>query len=289
MSNFFIKILQDEKCRYEESNLREQAGIDYWHSTVLDQKQNPISGGFSESRSQARKIATSEFLERKTFREIASSSDEIRNLWGLNKIPTACGFACGFTLAGAIQRSLAEAVERWVASKWIDDDLYLKEILQSDLVPTFDPISVFLLSPFLETRFFRREVDVNFYGQTISVAVAISIGLTPLGAFVGSSAQKKDGNIWQHALLESFRHFIAIKNNPPEQLLTFPGNKVLFFSSNRQLAGDQIDRIKRDRWPDPKLSFHVHQAFGEGEYFVSRSILDGWSSWSEGPIDRFLY
>jgi hypothetical protein len=272
--------------RIEEASLLSETGFDYWHSTILDKNTLPISGGFSSTRMQARKIAIAEFLERKTFREISSQSEDARKKWGFDIIPTACGFAAGFDKINTTLRALSEACERWVMSKWIDEGFLIEEIPANEI--KLDPASQFFAKQFVEVKYYKKKITVFFQGKLIEIEVAQTMALTENGVFPGSSAQVNDGTIWQHSLLESYRHLLLVKNNTVGRDC-FPGNKIIFFSANKDTALSQITRANKKEWPIPEIIFERVESKHHAECFVARIILKGWKSWHLGPIDRFLY
>lgn len=286
MTEAVKKIFETEQLRLNESMVFPEAG-DYWQSTVLERDGFPVAGGFDRDRSRARKVAISELLERRTFSALRSSNVEVRRAWGLDTHPTACGFAGGFELEGALQRSMREAVERWVMSLWIDDHFKIAELTRYDVIDQLDPASRFFLDQFDDVRFFLKLVDVEYEGRDYRVKVAQTIALKDGGVFPGSSAQAVDGNLWQHALLESYRHLLGHKFNPKRD--AFPDRKVHYFAQNADAALGQIALADRVAWPKPIVKLRMITPMFEGKFFVVRTLLDGWKSWHEGSLERFLY
>ena len=280
------QLLLKFECQIEESIFYEDSIVQFWHSAIIDKFGNPISGGFSFDKMQARKIALAEFIERKKVNELFNISDKSKKEWGLDLIPTACGFAAGFNLQNTIQRSINEAVERWVMSKWIDNGCYIEQLPQNK-IQNLDPASEFFVSQFDEVLFFKKEVVLQVNDQYQKITVGQTMGLTEFGIFPGSSAQFNNGQVWQHALLESYRHYLGVQNNP--DFSTFPGNKVLFFANNKKIALNQISNATKESWPVPEIILHQHQSFESDNYFLARTIINGWSSWNSGSIERFLY
>lgn len=283
MENYIEKIIIENCLKIEEALFFKTNNFEYWHSTVIDKFGVPIAGGFSSDRMTARKIAISELIEKVEYDKLKLSTN---TEWGLDLIPTACGFAAGFNLQNTIQRSINEAVERWVMSKWIDDGCYIEQIPQNK-IQNLDPASEFFVSQFDEVLFFKKEVVLQVNDQFQKITVGQTMGLTEFGIFPGSSAQFNSGQVWQHALLESYRHFLGVQNNP--DFSTFPGNKVLFFANNKQIALNQISNATKESWPVPEIILHQHQSFESDSYFLARTIIKGWSSWNSGSIERFLY
>lgn len=280
-----IKSFLDEGSVVQEFNLLDQVGLSFWHSNIIDKNGVPIGSGFGESQTQSRKIAFAEMLERKSFREIKSSSTEIQKNWGVDIISTGCGFAAGFDLRNSIIRSLGEALERWVMSKWIDDDLYLEEICMSDILNSLDRVSLWFLCQFDSVRFFKKEILVVLNNNFIRFSIGICVGLKDSGAYPGSFYCAFGKSDWQHALLECYRHVLLVKNTVPTN--TFPDNKVRFFSKNAHLAIMQIDRKKFKMWGSPEIIFSYNQKMRG--FYLARTIINGWRSWNSGSLQRFLY
>lgn len=287
IENIALSLSQSE-CRIEEAPVFTDSGAEFWHSAVLGRDLAPISAGFARNRLDARKIAIAEYLERTTYRSIALSGPAIRASWGLDLIPTACGFAAGFDEKNTILRSLHESAERWVMSKWIDDGYSIEEISADQIVPELDAVSKFLISAFDSVRFFKKNILIQTQRSIVQITVGQTMAFKDDGIFPGSSSQFTGGSLWQHALLESFRHLLLVKNNP-ERTNVFPDNKIIFFSKNAVLAVRQIEAAKIKQWPDPTVRLHQVASYAEGQYFVARTILDGWRTWNEGPMERFLY
>lgn len=274
------------RYRIEESLFFSAKNCEFWHSTLLDNNNLPVSAGFGPSISDARKIAIAEYLERSFYHECANTNVKKNIEWGIDIIPTACGFAAGFNLANTIHRSIAEATERWVMSKWIDDGFYLQQRNISSLENELDEASVFLISQFDKVLFFEKEVLVSLNELNFKIKVVQTMGLKDGGIFPGSSAQIGK-NIWQHAMLESYRHLLLYKNN--SFVDRFPENKIRYFAKNAQVAFAAIDNAKKLEWPNPKIVFHKNTSIDKDNYFIARTIIEGWKSWHLGPLERFLY
>lgn len=275
------------KLTAQEALVPIQHDSQFWHCSILDEKSFPVSGGFGSTKNDARKIATAEFLERMNYYKICSSTDQHKT-WGLDLISTACGFAAGFHRENTILRSVAEAHERWVMSKWIDEDYLIEEISAEKVEKELDPASSFFASQFDKVLYFKKEIAVQLGEKWVTFEFGQTMGLKDDGIYPGSSAQKSGGNLWQHALLETFRHFLAVQNNSHRGDV-FPDNKVHFFSKNAQIALDQIYRTKKTKWPGTKINFHRCEHIEDGNYFFARTIVDGWRAWNQGPLERFLY
>jgi hypothetical protein len=279
--------LTSKRITAQEALIPIQNQSQFWHCSILDEQSFPISGGFGSTRDHARKIAISEFLERMNYHRFYRNTEQHKD-WGLDLISTACGFAVGFHKENTILRSIAEAHERWVMSKWIDGDYLIEEIPAEAINSSLDPISKFFASHFDKVLYFKKDLAIQLEEKWIKLEVGQTMGLKDNGIYPGSSAQKTGGNLWQHSLLESFRHYLAVKNNP-DRGDTFPDNKVHFFSKNAHIALEQIYKPKKIPWPISQIKFHRCEHIEDGDYFLARTIVDGWRTWNQGPLERFLY
>lgn len=281
------KLISEKSLNLEEFQLTPSPDLNYWHCLIKDESGFPISGGFGRNKLESRKIAISEYLERTSYYTIAKSGPGIRDSWGLNIIPTACGFAAGFNQYNTIVRSIGEAAERWVMSKWIDDKLFIPELDEKKMLHILDPVSKWLCDQFDSIRFFKKQVQIYFGRHILLYNIGLTICYSRDGVFPGSSFQYSDNDIWQHALLESFRHLLFTRNSRP--INHFPYNKITYFSQNAELGTMQIEAAKGMRWPKPNIKFFRSEKYHNPNYFLVRTILDGWSAWNEGPLQRFLY
>lgn len=286
MNKDILKLALEKKLKIEEYNLIKDSGDEFWHTTISVDN-IPLSGGFGQTKNHSRKVAYSEYLERTKFIEIANAEMTNKKLWGLDIIPTGCGFAAGFDLRNTIIRSLGEALERWVISKWIDENFLLSEKNENEIVPTLDKASLWYLSQFSEVKFYHKEVVVEFDNTFYKFEVGVTICLKNQGVYIGSSAQYGCGNIWQHAFIESYRHLRIANTKAPKS--TFPYNRILFFSNNSKIALNTIEKAHKKTWPLPEVTFHKNEFFEKEDFYLSRTIIGGWKSWHLGAIERFLY
>ena len=268
----------------QEFNLKDQIGIDYWHTNILDKNQKSISAGFGQQIEKSRSIAYSEFLERSAFIKIKNSDENTKNKWGLNIIPTGCGFAAGYNLKNVILRSIGEAAERWTMSKWIDDSNHIEKIT---LEENLDQASKWFYSQFDKVDLYKKTIVVQYADKFLKYDIGFSLGFKNDGVFPGSAFDYSNSGLWQHALLESYRHYLIFKNNTVKY--GFPDNKVHFFASNAGIAIDQISKAKNTIWPSPTINMHNSEYCQNENFYLARTIFSGWKSWNLGPVERFLY
>lgn len=282
-----VQKLAMNKLILQEYNLFEQVGVDYWHSNILEENNFSIAGGFGETKDISRKIAYAEFLEKTAFRKIKNGSIEDRLNWGLNIIPTGCGFAAGFNLRNAILRSIGESLERWVMSKWIDEKLKINSLNKKHVLDKLDAASKWFYDQFDEVLFYEKEVAVQYGEIFYTFKIGFSLALKDDGIFPGSSAQTVNGNVWQHSLIESYRHYLAFKNTPSSGV--FPDTKVRYFAKNKEIALKQVLNADIIEWPVPQICFHYSEFFKDDDFYLVRTIIKGWKSWNSGSVERFLY
>lgn len=274
--------MTQQKLKIEESALFPDESDSYWQSTIINEENFPVSAGFHCDKLYARKVALAELIERQSASAVYLESPE---KWGFETISTLCGFAAGFDEYNTRLRSLKEGLERWVMSLWIDDGYYIEEVGQPEDLPKS---CLFLIEPFDEVLFYFRKVTVLLDNKLIEVPVAQTFGLKGKGIYPGSSTQDTGNGIFEHALVESYRHYMGVKNNPKRGDI-FPDNKVYYFSENKDVALRQMRSATNKAWPTPKIKLHKAIALYEGRAFLARTIIDGWTSWEKGPLERFLY
>ena len=275
-------------CKLIESSFFPESSSHYWQTTIVDKDQLPISSGFGENLLQSRKIAIAEYVERMTFNHFKKGDIATLKKWGFHLNSMACGFAVGFNLKNTILRSLYEGIERWVLSQWIDENRNMEQIPTATVFHSLDNVSKSIVGRFDEVLYFKKSAICNFDNQYYKIDVGHVVGFKENGAYIGTSSQKTGGNLWQHALIESLRHFQMVKNNRPN-VHKFPENRIRFFAENAQIAREKIDCKRNEIWELPKVIFHESQPLYDSECFIARTIVDGWRPWNEGPLDRFLY
>lgn len=282
------KFMRENGYKVQEFSIPGLDSMDTYHSCVVDKLGAPMSGGFGRDRGTARKIAIAEFIERLEVLKIRSSGELVQKEWGLDQIPTACGFAVGFNLHNTIYRSIGEALERWVISQWIDNGLHIAELIRPEIEAELDDSSRILIAQFEEVRYFSKSVLVAVNDKLQEFRVTQTMAYFDGGIFPGSAVRKVNGSPWQHAILESYRNLLAFQNNSGP-VDSFPANKVHFFARNRRIADQQIANAQKMSWPTPTISLHLNESRFGGEAFLARTIVDGWKPWNQGPLERFLY
>lgn len=286
MNNIAETVLADNKIKIQEYTLYDQIGENFWHTTFLSEGV-PLCGGYGKSKNYSRSVAAAEYLERTKYIELSNSTSDIKKKWGLDLIPTGCGFAAGFNQRNTIIRSLAEGLERWVISKWVDEECYLEEKDSNNLSKTFAKPSRWYMSQFDFVRFFYKEVVIQISKDFFKFKIAVVLCFKGDGVFMGSSADLEGKNIWLHALVESFRHLRIVKAENPRNV--FPYNRIFYFSKNAEVIKKQVNKCIKQQWSDPKIILNHIEFFESEGYYLARSIFSNWRSWNLGGNERFLY
>lgn len=252
-----------------------------WHVTAMNSKDRPIGSGFSSQLETARKIAISESVERTVSAKLAENEQQ-RKEWQLDTLSTGCGFAVGLSKTPTIARSTQEAVERNILSQWIDDGVHMSPIDR----PDFSEIDKAILTNFEDALFFYHKMVLALGDSHVAVFHTVaSICLLGNGAYLGSGCKFSVEESLTHALVESMRHRLIVKNDDTAD--SFPYNRIQYFAKNRERALEIINKPRSRSWKTPNVIFQ--NTVEDGAYHICRTIVDGWESWKNGPLDRFLY
>jgi len=287
MSKILDQILQSPNVNLQEYNLKDQIGEDFWH-TVIKVNGEALSGGHSVDKNHARAVAVAEYLERNEFFKISQSDSLTKKIWGLDIIPTGCGFAAGFNKRNTVIRSIGEALERWALSMWIDEKYSFPEHDSNKILSTLDKPSQWYKNQFDSVRFFGKDFLVEIDGDYLMLNVVVTVCFKDSGVYMGSAVGLNRNILWTHALVESYRH-LRIANTSKSADYRFPFNRILFFSKNADIAIKTIENSTKEIWKKPSLIFNYCTEYENGNYYLSRSIFDGWQSWHLGNEERFLY
>lgn len=259
-----------------------------WYSSAILDNSMPLGGGVAASRSKARRIALAELAERSLFKIIHSG--ELRSTFLTDKFPSTSGFAFGFENNKTMLRAIAEASERWIWSKWIDDGYEIKEynVQSNDL----SELSKYFLKDFDSVKFYYKNFEIKFNNKKILLKIGITIGLKDGGAFPGSRVASACEDVWEHGLLEAHRHYKIFKNKSKSD--SYFGKDIIykrinFFGTHAQEAINQITFKKKKRWPIPQLRLLTPYNIENNSFFLWRAICHDFIPWSDGDEKRFIY
>lgn len=269
--------------RYSISKILDEEGHLLGVQSVILNKDNvSYSGGFGCDLQEANKIACAEFIERSMVKRYRSS-ELSRRRWFLDKHPTTCGFAVGFDKKKTILRSLCEGVERLVMSQWIDGQKPLDKVQ-----PALSDLGNYFGKQFDSVVYYKAKLPVLVNKKLLDVSAGISIGQKDDGVFLGSNASLSEVNLWDHALLESFRHLLIFRNTP--NVGRFPADRTHFFAKNKHIGLSSIPIGPPSIWRMPEiLFFRVEPLPTKRPTYIARSIFKDWEPWHTGGVNRFLY
>ncbi len=250
--------------------------------SVISKEGIPLGSGFDQNRDTAQKKAISEAIERRLVENLLASEKQAEML--LNEYPTSCGFAVGLTLQETKERALAEAVERWLRSKWIDDGYLIMEFPLD--VSELNPIEKYFAQQFKLVRLFVHSCSVFFEEREYNINSVITVGLTDKGAFVGSKSAANHKASLLASLVESWRH----KALSQETRVYMPEMDIVkYFSTHRQEALDQIDKAVKRSIPIPKIRLAKEIPLPIQGVFAYRVLCEDFKGWHGPDITRFVY
>ena len=251
-----------------------------YQNSVISTENVALGTGFSLDRSLARQIGLSEAIERQLVANLYSSSQS--RCYLLDEYPSTCGFAVGVNAKGASDRAIAEAVERWLRSKWIDEHYALDEFkLRQE---SLSAVEQWFACKFQEVRCFAHhcEIEVN---TRISVSSVIVVGLTEQGAFVGSKSMVNSKVPLLPALVEAWRHLEISKT----ELDSNEARVIKHYAINRASALGQIAQATRTSMPSPELRLLEEVNVPIKEFFAFRALCYDFIGWHGVNLDRFVY
>lgn len=253
-----------------------------YHSSVIIRNNRPLGSGFALESLKARQIALSEAIERRLVEHNISSPEKDGLL--LDEYPTSCGFAVGDDRESTKMRALAEAVERWLRSKWIDKGYVLLEypLVLSEL----NTIERYFANPFEGMRLFVHTCDIDFEDKVQTVNSVVVVGLTDKGAFVGSKSCVNQKASLLSALVEAWRHLQLSSqegDNMPEVAI------IKYFAENKDVALKQMDHARKAPWPVPKVRLMKEVSVPIEGMYCFRILCDDYRGWHGPDITRFVY
>lgn len=242
-----------------------------------------LGSGFALDAYLARKIALFEAIERKIVLDNLFTSNSQNVL--LDEFPTSCGFATGDEISSTKMRAIAEAAERWLRSKWIDDGYILHQvnIASHDL----NQVERWLAAHFDEVLYFshRTEIDVEQVAHPVSSIIVV--GLSDEGAFVGSKSVLGPKVQLLPALVEAWRHLV-LSAQPDDPKVPELG-VIKHFSKNKTAALAQIAQANKTIWPKPTLRLLKQVDCKIDGVFCFRALCNDFQGWHGPNIKRFVY
>jgi hypothetical protein len=257
-----------------------------WHSVFVADGGRALGGGCGRELEQARRVAVAEIIERGVFRELIREAPED---FLLDEFPTSCGFAAGFDDGRTKYRAVAEAVERWAFSQWIDFKYALDAATPSD--EEFSALAAFFRGGFEEVRFFKKFFKVVCEDKILSLQLGICVGLKDGGAFPGARVCSLRESPWEHCLVEAWRHTLIAKEDIEKDSTNIQYRKrVIHFGANGQQALDFVRSAdKKSVWPEPRLALLKRAPSAPAGAYVWRALCSDYMGWHLGGPDRFVY
>jgi len=271
---FKVHLPQDSNLTWEIS----QFGGGFHASCMNEERQMPGSG-FSLVRETAKKKALAELNERLLVMQLHRTSQ--KEDWGLDFDDSCSGFAVGYNKTKTELRALAEGLERWTLSHWIDQGFEMAEIsiepsnqLRKDVSTYFETISTYL-----------KTVNVLMGNQLLRFNIAVILGWAESGVFAGYGTKLNRDEAIDHAHIEALRNLLIYRNQ--RQRDDFPYNRIWFFAQNATFARLELSRVRSKSWPIPILALLKTEYVND--LWLSRAIFEGWTPWQMGSENRFLY
>jgi hypothetical protein len=261
-----------------------------WHSSVVGSNEAALGSGFHAERSVAQRIAVAEVIERGLYRRI-SSDPALSSQFLTEEFPSSCGFAAGFDGPSTRWRAVAEALERWAWSKWIDEGYLIPSLSQH--IKTTRPLRDHILMKFDSYRIFERELKLEGgLGLPTDFKLTIILAFKDGGAFPGSRVSAIHEDATEHAAIEAWRHWIIYKGLPRVDPGDLVNGRIHYFGNNAKAAEELIAQGRRNEWPQPRLRILKSMAveLGRGlRVSLSRALCSDYSGWHEGDVHRFVY
>lgn len=264
-----------------------------FQSTLVTDDNFAFAGGTANDLNLARRICFSEAIERVYFFKSLTSSALSSSLF-LDKYPTTCGFAAGFNKEKTIFRAICEAVERWAWSKWIDKKFTISQVkpilntrLSKHYLECFDEV-IFLQSPIkLNSHLVPEYISKN-------LVWSVALGIKGNGIFPGSRVTTSLDEVWEHPLLEAWRHKLIYENELKNaECKDIFEERIKYFGENKEEALKQCAPFVAINFPEAKLnlmtSVKIEKFDSEISYFVYRALCEDYIGWEHGNESRFVY
>lgn len=322
----FLKSINASFDRIEEASVNNEDGLAVgYHHSVLGKDNLPLSSGCHYDKNTAKRIAICEFAERAFVQNIFNSKISNPKLFEqflLNDYPTTSGFAAGFENEATKFRSICEAIERWIWSKWIDEKYRIPKEDKSMIA--FSPLAQKFLEAFDEVLLFRvpiiekivtlqRDLLNNSFDDALNQKIHVSplcftvcLGIKDEGVFPGSRVSSIYDDIWTHPVIEAWRHLQIFNFNSKNCNTAFysdaylnktqkKSDKVIidrinYFGCNKNLALQTINEAtkKFNLIPALKVLTQLEQNITQ-PFYLWRAICHDYIPWHLGGVDRFVY
>lgn len=261
-----------------------------YECSLVDDLGDTLSSGTNSDYNLSLRICLAEAIERGCAKKIANDP-KLTSEFLINNYPTTCGFAAGFEKNKTKLRAIAEGIERWAWSKWIDDLCGLDEIGFNNIL--VGKLEEKLFHQFDEYRLFKKQINFNISGEKLDLIFVVFIGFTPIGAFPGSRVYINQKNLnfdFNHSIVEASRILNNIKKSKNIKNLDIIGKRAFYFGSNKAAAINAIERAQKNQieWQMPQLQILKQYEFSKN-IFLFRCLMKDYIPWHLGDEKRFVY
>lgn len=246
-----------------------------------------FAGGTAQDKDLALRIAIAEAFER-SYLDLINKDQDLARTFDMKNFPSSSGFAAGFDQSSTRFRAICEGLERWIWSKWIDEQFSIPRDLT---IGTFDPLTKHLLKSFDETHWFKKDFVLEVTPtEKLNLTIVIFLGCSEDGIFAGSRVSSKGDALYQHPVIEAHRNYSNAKIHKIKQLVLedIIQERTIFFSSNKKCALEQVGAADTIQWPTPMI--HLLERYEtNSEVCLYRCLMKDFIGWHLGPVERFVY
>lgn len=255
-----------------------------FQTSVVDFQGRSLGTGLGKVKEFSILKALNESVERNIFSNVRQCQFRSAEFL-IDEHPSSCGFAVAQKKNFARDIAVAEAVERWVRSKWIDENYFIEES-ELDNVRTCNLLK-WSFEHFRKIRVFEKKLSIVLDCRARQANSIIVVAYAKNGAFVGSNTKLDLEADFDHALMEAWRHLRLATSEAKH----FEEEKrpIVFFSENFEEADKQIMRANKKNWPSPKLRIVREVPLSTPNFHCVRAICDDYIGWHINDGTRFVY
>lgn len=259
---------------------------------ALDKNGTTFAGGTGATNDLAKRIAIAEVFERSFVRKIANDV-ELSKKFNMMKFPSSSGFAAGFENNSTKFRSICEGLERWIWSKWIDDNFYIEELLKERVL--LSPLAKHLSSCFDEVFWYSKSFLISdHFTYPMALKIVIFLGCKDDGIYAGSRVSTENDDLFSHPIIEAQRNYQNFSLHQKGLSTQYDQDyiikkRALYFGSHKGEALEQVARSFKRDWPTPKFSLLEEYNTEISNLFLYRCLFEDFMGWHLGPVDRFVY
>jgi len=247
-----------------------------------------FSGGTASTSEIAKRIAIAEAFERSLI-DVVAKDEKLSKKFNMAYFPSSSGFASGFDRASTRFRAICEGLERWVWSKWIDEQYRLSPHPKNEVI--LNPLAAHLSSSFDEVFWYSKNFLLPItLEENLPLTIIIFLGCKDNGIYPGSRVSRSTDDLYTHPIIEAQRNYSNTQLNkvalPDDDIIK---KRTFYFANNKKQAFEQILKANIDSWPEPKLRLLEELDTNITEVFLYRCLLENFMGWHLGPVNRFVY